>query len=503
MSHTKLSTQSTHSTESKASTTGKPSPVSKKKKKKVSIMSEHENITIRLSEIGVFTASPSDMELQIQAGRVLYILDKAISKLQVATTLPSLLKHDACTLVRYLTSQEVEFVQGVCVRYAGEIAASRSHLRKCSMFQQMSAVVEKISLPEAKKKISGKVAYAGKLETDTLADPHMGQVMELLWSNHPLRTLILDEYDSTPQTNDAIFVNCIRSLREAVSTRMSVSALDERAREKRLRKAWIINSESEANINATKLLLEKQREELGRQLDVKKRIVNEYTSKIEELKLNFKEDIKRKVQDSEKEMAEDTHASERRQGDLAQEAKTTTYQFETLLSQHLRHEKNLRHKRSKVETQLCSWLNKYDADIGERQAEFEEITRGFDEEKAELDALQEKFNEQEEDYIVLMTEKEEEERKVWEAKAYVFLSNRSARRIQRFWKAYVQRKIERRKAKKAKGKAKKEKSMEVIDTAAPVESAPPPTIEKSKGDADAAETTGRTDPAGVTNVEME
>lgn len=75
-------------------------------------------------------------------------------------------------------------------------------------------------------------------------------------------------------------------------------------------------------------------------------------------------------------MAEDTHASERRQADLAADAKNTVYQYETLLSQHLQHEKNLRNKRSKVETQLCSWLNKYDADIGERQAEFEEITRG-------------------------------------------------------------------------------------------------------------------------------
>lgn len=65
-------------------------------------------------------------------------------------------------------------------------------------------------------------------------------------------------------------------------------------------------------------------------------------------------------------------------------------------------------------------------------------------------ALQEKFNEQEEDYVVLMAEKEEEERRVWEAKAFAFLSNRSARRIQRYWKAYVQRKLERRRAKKGK-----------------------------------------------------
>ena len=44
--------------------------------------------------------------------------------------------------------------------------------------------------------------------------------------------------------------------------------------------------------------------------------------------------------------------------------------------------------RLKVETQLLGWISKYDADIGEKQAEYDEIMAGFNEEKQHMDELQ-------------------------------------------------------------------------------------------------------------------
>lgn len=70
--------------------------------------------------------------------------------------------------------------------------------------------------------------------------------------------------------------------------------------------------------------------------------------------------------------------------------------------------------------------------------------------KAEYDELMERFNEQSKEYDVLMAEKEEEEQRIFEEMALEFLKNRSARRIQRAWRAYWQRKLERRRAKKSK-----------------------------------------------------
>jgi hypothetical protein len=41
----------------------------------------------------------------------------------------------------------------------------------------------------------------------------------------------------------------------------------------------------------------------------------------------------------------------------------------------------------KAETQLISWLNKYDTDIGQKQAEYDEVLAGFEEEKRQMQEL--------------------------------------------------------------------------------------------------------------------
>lgn len=65
-----------------------------------------------------------------------------------------------------------------------------------------------------------------------------------------------------------------------------------------------------------------------------------------------------------------------------------------------------------------------------------------------MEALQDKFDEQEDEYDTLMEEKEQVERKIYEEKAYIFLMNRSARRIQRYWRAYKERKLARKRARR-------------------------------------------------------
>jgi hypothetical protein len=40
-----------------------------------------------------------------------------------------------------------------------------------------------------------------------------------------------------------------------------------------------------------------------------------------------------------------------------------------------------------VETQLISWLNKYDIDIGKKQAEYNAILAGYENEKQQMETL--------------------------------------------------------------------------------------------------------------------
>jgi hypothetical protein len=40
-----------------------------------------------------------------------------------------------------------------------------------------------------------------------------------------------------------------------------------------------------------------------------------------------------------------------------------------------------------VETQLISWLNKYDTNIGKKQAEYDDVLAGYEKEKRQMEML--------------------------------------------------------------------------------------------------------------------
>lgn len=64
-----------------------------------------------------------------------------------------------------------------------------------------------------------------------------------------------------------------------------------------------------------------------------------------------------------------------------------------------------------------------------------------------MDELTKKLEEEQELYDTLMAEREEERMRLFEEDAYNFLLKRSARRIQRAWNAFVERKKARKRAK--------------------------------------------------------
>ena len=96
------------------------------------------------------------------------------------------------------------------------------------------------------------------------------------------------------------------------------------------------------------------------------------------------------------------------------------------------------------------WIQKFDLDIGERQAEEEEIQALLDKEIKLGNEIQNKLDEQEEEYDELMQEKAEYENEMLEKRLFQFIVNRSARRIQRTFRLYKARKLAKKLTKKTK-----------------------------------------------------
>lgn len=119
--------------------------------------------------------------------------------------------------------------------------------------------------------------------------------------------------------------------------------------------------------------LEKQREELGNEHEKKYAIMVALAERIEMLRARAQQDINEIVYESETKMMKDYLKSMERQEILSADAKQAVHQFDLLLEEHIHEEKLARAKKYKVETQLASWLAKYDQDIGDKQTEYEEL----------------------------------------------------------------------------------------------------------------------------------
>ncbi|XP_030755326.1 dynein regulatory complex protein 10-like [Sitophilus oryzae] len=382
--------------------------------------------------------TPMDMELRIQADRVMYSLNKTISVLNVLAHLPFILQNKGELIVESFIPEERDFIALIFSLYNQSMSTDQNVLEsQCTFMYE--------SINNIKK---GKMTKQACDDID--CDPNLTQIVHLLFNNKCIRNAISKARH--PETIPFItqFIKDFEELKEVAEVKLYVTGTEEEARDKRLRQAFKSNIMLTAAIRDLKQQLEIQRKELGDELNQKVDTFKMYNEKIAKLKEEFQISIEKDIHESEKRMMHQCLESEERQVVLAEEAQNIAKEYDTLLESHLEAEKILRAKRLKTETQLQTWLTKYDQDIGDKNSEYEGLKKEYDEEKEAMDDLEDKLEDQEILYNRLMREKGEEEQRIYLEIAFKILMNRSARIIQRAWRAYRARKLAKRKGKKGK-----------------------------------------------------
>ncbi|XP_072103651.1 dynein regulatory complex protein 10 isoform X2 [Mobula birostris] len=176
----------------------------------------------------------------------------------------------------------------------------------------------------------------------------------------------------------------------------------------------------------------------------------------------FSEDYIRQIkQDAEKQQQADQKDSEGRVVKLQEEISQLRTQLNNLITEHRSSEQALRRRKFKTETEIENWIQKYDADMQEKQDEYEQLVKINKDEGVLLFELEQKIELLELEYIQIV---EDRKRKAEEKAAkdeQIYLMGRAAVMIQAFWKGYKVRQLMKslkKKKKKKKGKGKKKKS---------------------------------------------
>ncbi|CAG9762998.1 unnamed protein product [Ceutorhynchus assimilis] len=379
------------------------------------------------------TFTPMEMELRIQADQVMFSLNKAVSVLSILAQLPQLL--DSGILTEHFTHQEMSYVYYVLRRYETKeerVSDEDTFLTYGGLYE----IVNKIKLKSYFQ--------------ETVVDANLSQIVHMIFNNRCIRDAI--KKIPKPKTIPYVmqFIKDFQELKDMAQIKLYITGTEEEKRDKQLRQAFKSNIMLKAAIKDLEHQLEHQRDQLGTELHKKVDIFDNYNDKIANIKEEFQISIEKNIHDSEKRMMQQCMESEAKQAQLALEADSITKAHAALLEQHLASEKLLRARTGKTQALLHNWIIKYDQDAGDKNTEYEDLKKQYDQEKETMDDLDDKLDEQEKIYITLMAEKAEEEERIYHEIYFKILTNRSARIIQRAWRAYRERRKSRRRGKKGK-----------------------------------------------------
>ncbi|XP_072949440.1 dynein regulatory complex protein 10-like [Epargyreus clarus] len=384
-------------------------------------------------------ASPIDLECHIQAERITKILDEAIYKTKLALCLPNLVQEYR-TLSSILSGQHMEDLIFIFEQYDNPLFST--------------SLLNMAAMEDIK---------AGDMSLKNRLNPELGHLMYIMNSYPGLKPVVEDmvqemklEYhqlgDKKHANPSLNYLLTFEHFRELMVKQMATTAAEELAAKINTRK---LQASNEKLISKIKEYTDTLKDENEKFEDTMKKKADTIASLEKELELlNHEASVKlqKKILDSDRQMVLATRTHLVKNEMLKEEEVESREGYENILRLHLIDEKNQRARRFKVETQLLSWLQKYDAEMGDKQLELDDFTEKYEDELKKCEDLEEKLAEQDKEYIPLMAEREEEYHQEMTEKMNKFLLEHAARVIQNAWREVLANRAEKKRLKKLQKK---------------------------------------------------
>ncbi|OWR50654.1 hypothetical protein KGM_207855 [Danaus plexippus plexippus] len=383
-------------------------------------------------------ASPIDLECHIQAERITKILDEAIYKTKLAICLPNLVQEYR-TLSSILSPQHMEDLVFIFEQYDNPLFST--------------SLLNMAAMEDIK---------AGDVSLKNRLNPELGHLMYIMNSYPKLRPVveeIIQEIkggysDLKEDTSGVEYLLTLEQFRELMIRQMDTTAAEELAAKLNTRKLENSNEKLLQKIKEYSVTLAEENKTFETTMKLKTDMIEKLEKELAFLNHEADIKLKKKILDSDRQMVLATRSHLVKSEVLKEEEIETRELYENILKAHLIEEKNQRARRFKVETQLLSWLQKYDLEMGDKQVELDEFTEKYEDELAKCEDLEAKIAEQDKEYIPLMEEREAEYHQEMTEKMNKFLIEHAARVIQNAWREVLANRAEK---KKQKGKGKKGK----------------------------------------------
>ncbi|KAM8797692.1 dynein regulatory complex protein 10 isoform 2-T2 [Eudromia elegans] len=376
---------------------------------------------------------PSRLKLDThETQRIMSVLDETIVKLELGSLIPCIvdsLDRFADVLGPEITSDLMEHQ---------ELASKVEHLLASSQEGEPSPAEE-------------------QRESLCLLEQHLKSsvrnILRFLLANPSLCQALPYELCARQSSAEA-FIQTFREFRNFMHERLLTSPSEEKEKIQFMEDISLRikrNTETLAALKAELAATIQSREE---KIHRKEDRIKDLKTSLQDVANNYKISVLQITQEAENQQKEELRAWQARRARRREDIEQLRAQLGALVLEHRESELALR-KKCKVEMEIEKWIQKYDADMGEKQAEYEELDALYSEEKAEVSLLQEKHAVLIQEYSQIAEERSVREQKQKRVSDELVTMTMAATRIQAFWRGYLVRslfKTKRKKKKKAGGK---------------------------------------------------
>ncbi|XP_067406395.1 dynein regulatory complex protein 10 [Emydura macquarii macquarii] len=398
---------------------------------------------IKASPLKIFDPSRSKLTT-VETKRIISVLDETITKIELIS----------------LVSHIVEFLDGLSTILGSELmVAFKEHER---LSNNMEALLTQLEGEGPLKQKDGRGDLVGTEEQIRRLQLHQQAVKSSirnilrLFQADPLASQAVRDEAYARDLSSEMFIKGLSEFREFLFEKLLTSPLEEKEKIQFMEEISLRDKKNTETIAALEAELAAEIRSQDAEISKKNAAIRDLKSHLLHLEKFSESHIQRTKQEAEKLQKGELRVSQAKCAKIQQDIHQLRAQLSVLVMENRESELALRKKKYKVEMEIENWIQKYDADMEEKQTEYEEVDAVYTEEKAQLAELKEKYAVLEQEYSQIKEERKLSQEKKERAERELAIMVRAATHIQAFWKGYLVRSLLKSKRKK-KGKGKKSK----------------------------------------------
>ncbi|XP_050779794.1 dynein regulatory complex protein 10 isoform X1 [Gopherus flavomarginatus] len=379
----------------------------------------------------------------VETKRIISVLDEAIFKVELIS------------LISHIT----EFLDDLSTILGSELMGTLKEHERLS--NNMEALLTQLQR-EGLKEEDGRGDLVGTEEQIRHLQLHQQAVKSSirnilrLFQADPLASQAVRDEAYARDLSFEIFIKGLSEFRGFLLEKLLTSPLEEQEKVQFMEEISLRDKKNTETIAALEAELATAIQSRDNEIMKMNAVIRDLKSHLLHLEKSSESHIQRTKQEAEKLQKGELRISQAKCAKIQQDIHQLRAQLNVLIIDNRDSELALRKKKYKVEMEIENWIQKYDADMGEKQTEFEEADAVYTEEKAQLAELKEKYAVLEQEYSQIKEERRRSQEKKERAERELAIMVRAATHIQAFWKGYLVRSLLKSKRKK-KGKGKKSK----------------------------------------------